>query len=107
VAEPTTRLPAIIRPNGKVYRPRKIRAIYCENQYGRRDDVFVLGTHDLSGALEFAAGEARYRIGHSEFLMDALGEIGWWRESIDRGERVVIRDDVRGAAGVRFEFEER
>jgi hypothetical protein len=97
----------IVRPNGKVYRPRKIREIYFENDYGRRNDVFVLGTHDLIGAVEPAAVEARYRIGHSEFLFDAVGEIGWWREMVQRGERVVIYDDVRGAAGIRFEVEER
>jgi hypothetical protein len=100
-------LEPITRPNGKVYRPRKIRAIYCENPYGRRNDVFVLGTHDVIGAVETAAVEARYRIGHSEFLFDAVGEIGWWREMLHNGERVVVDDEVRGAAGIRFEVEER
>lgn len=101
-----TELIPITRPNGKVYRPRKIREIYCENDYGRRNDVFVLGTHDLLGAAGRAVAEARYRIGHSEFLLDAVGEIGWWREMVQRGERVVISDEVRGAAGIRFEVEE-
>jgi hypothetical protein len=100
-------LPPIERPNGKIYRPRKIRAIYCENPYGRRNDVFVLGTHDLIGALEAAAGEVRYRLGGPYFLIDAVGELGWWREMLHSGERVVVSDDVRGAAGIRYEVEER
>jgi hypothetical protein len=107
VAEPTTRLPTIIRPNGKVYRPRKIRAIYCENDYGQRDSVIVLGTHDELLAMPIASGEARYRMGSTNFLFDAIGETGWWREAIERGERVVRYDDVHGAAGVRFDVEER
>lgn len=100
-------LTPVERPNGKIYRPRKIRAIYCENPYGHRNDVFVLGTHDLIGALEVAAGEVRYRLGGPYFLIDAVGEIGWWREMLHNGERVVIADEVRGAAGIRYEVEER
>jgi hypothetical protein len=103
----TLELLPIERPNGKIYRPRKIRAIYCENHHGQRDSVIVLGTHDVIGALDTAALEAQYRAGHADILIDAVGEIGWWREAIERGERVVIDDDVRGAAGVRYEFEER
>jgi hypothetical protein len=103
-----TELSPITRPNGKVYRPRKIRAIYCENDCaGRRDSVIVLGTHDVTVAMPIAIGEARYRISSSTYLFDAVGEVGWWREAIERGERVVIYDDVRGAAGIRFEVEER
>ncbi|WP_134667880.1 hypothetical protein [Amycolatopsis sp. CFH S0078] len=102
-----TKLDPVKRPNGKIYRPRKIRAIYCPDYDGLRDSVFVLGTHDVTSALELASAEARYRIGSTRFLLDAIGEVGWWRTTMDRGEPVVVWDEFRGAAGVRFECEER
>lgn len=100
-------LAPVKRPNGKIYRPRKIRAIYAEDEYARRGNVYVLGTHDVYRALELASAEARYRIGSANFMIDAIGEVGWWRTAMDRGERVVVWDEFRGAAGVRFECEER
>lgn len=101
-----TALEPIVRPNGKVYRPRKIRAIYCENEYGGRDDVFVLGTHDVTAALDTASREASFHFGGAPSVIDAFGEIGWFREAIERGERVIRDDEIRGAAGVRFEVKE-
>jgi hypothetical protein len=73
-------LPAVTRPNGKQYRPRKVVAWRWEN-----DDAspvlegcgaVVLGTHDP--------------------------EVNWFRLGYQGGELAWVRDAVKGRAGVMF-----
>jgi hypothetical protein len=98
----TPGLEPVVRPNGKLYRPRRLRAIYYEDDFYSRYGVLVLGTHAQPVALELAAGEARYRVEGG--VLDAVPEEGWWRDGFECGERAWIWDDVHGAAGLRFEI---
>lgn len=95
-------LTPVVRPNGKLYRPRKLRAIYFENDHLGRYGVLVLGTHTQSVGLPLAGAEARYRVEGG--VLDAIPEEGWWRDGFECGERAWVWDEVHGAAGLRFEI---
>lgn len=95
------KLPAVRRPNGKLYRPRGLRRALVESDGGYGPlRIIVLGTHDFEVAKEYAMP-----------VINALGRdftfkpprTGWWYDSIRRGEPFWAWDDVRGAAGVMFE----
>ncbi len=96
-----------VRPNGKPYRPRtdKLRAHAWEN-HGNHDQeaagVIVFGTLNAEEAQTFARESAVYWHGAG-----TVGEpiSGWWRDSVERGERTWIEDDERGAPGVMFTWE--
>lgn len=96
-------LEPIVRPNGKIYRPRKIAVSYCEEGACADACVIVLGTHDLAVAWPHALAEARYRLSVDP---DPHGSPGWWRDVIRNGERVWEYDDVRGRAGINFAIED-
>jgi len=93
----TSSLSPIVRPNGKLYRPRKLRVVFYE--LPSEDEVYsqtiVLGTHDV----ELARSVARYG-GILHYLTQP--HIGWMRLGYDRGEQLWLHDDVRGAACVIF-----
>lgn len=93
-------LEPVTRPNGKLYRPRRLRAFYCEDDYTGQAEVLVLGTHAQSVALPLAFAEANYRL--ADGSLDAVPSPGWWRDGFENGERAWVYDDVRGAAGLRF-----
>jgi hypothetical protein len=87
----------VTRPNGRTYKPRKLRVIDWDDGINCSAlCVIVLGTHDLALAREAAHQE------HPDAELD-LGRRGWWRQAIRRGEEYWEWDDVRGAAGVMFE----
>lgn len=93
------KLPAIERPNGKTYRPRKIVVEPIERPDGGYA-VIVFGTHDV----EFAWPLATTWIKAETDPQDAAGEprVGWWRDGYIYGERTWIPDDDLGRAGVWF-----
>jgi hypothetical protein len=96
-----SRVTPITRPNGKVYRPRKLTVAYCEEGACADASVLVLGTHDVVLAWPRAREEAVYRLSTEP---DPHGTPGWWRDVMRNGERVWEYDDVRGRAGVQFEI---
>lgn len=109
----------ITRPNGKLYRPRKIETQLLGNE-DQATAVAVFGTHDISTARGFAQPAL------DEYLRD-MG--GWWQPGYtltlaDEGERLWLRavpdgtddggemriwfkeDPDRGRACVRFKLVE-
>lgn len=90
----------IVRPDGRVYRPRKpgmrAHAWQSEDDQG----VVVFGTLDAVAAAGFALESAVYWYGGG----GEVGEprTGWWRDGFLWGERRWIDDEKRGAPGVMF-----
>lgn len=91
------RLPVIMRPNGKPYRPRGIRTAHWDNE--DTCGVIILGTHDIEMALPLAAGGCQYYFG-SQYAIKP--EVAWFRQGMERGDPVWFRDEKRGRAGVMF-----
>ena len=88
---------AIVRPNGKLYRPRRVTACAV----GEDDEgVLVLGTHDLARAQFLADEMAEYVAGSGFAAVDPW--LGWFRDGYRNGRREWVTDEVRGRAGVCF-----
>lgn len=78
---------AITRPNGTVYRPRKLRAQILGNE-DEVDGVVVLGTHDLHDARALA---------ESELATSCEGwSYGYRLAPDDPGKRVWYRQELAG-----------
>lgn len=92
-------LPAIVRPNGRIYRPRKLVTYAYEDDHAGENGVVVLGTHDSERARDLALSSARYWYG-AECVIDPVTV--WWRDGMESGERCWQHDPVRGRAGVCF-----
>ena len=94
--------PAIVRPNGKFYRPRKIAVMPWENDDaadGWKAGVLVFGTHDV--ALAQSLADAACKQIEREFVATSPRPV-WYRDGFENGERTWIHDDVRGRAGISF-----
>ena len=92
----------ITRPDGRIYRPRKVVAHAISDRYD--DDligVVVLGTHDILRARALADEYVAWQIG-SEFTA-VTHHTGWWRDGFEYGHRVWVSDPVKGRAGVMFQ----
>jgi hypothetical protein len=104
---PGGRPPAIRRPNGKVYRPRKVVVRTWDNEeaYGVFDDygVFVLGTHNIVAAEPLAT--ERIRRQWDSDLVAVKPERRWVRLGYLGGELAWIEDPERGRAAVQFHAE--
>lgn len=96
-----TALESITRPNGKLYRPRKIVACAVTDD---NDDfligVMVLGTHDYHRAKPLANEYAVWQLGRGHKAVDWV--TGWWRDAFENGRRCWAEDPVAGRAGVWF-----
>jgi hypothetical protein len=91
---------AIIRPNGKPYRPRKPPRVVEFEDYQGSAGVAVLGTHDVDVARAAAA------VALNQYDLDpAQTSLSWWRLVPwgDWFDRTWIEDAKRGAACVVFE----
>lgn len=98
-ASATERPPPVVRPDGRVYRPRRLVVQEWEDDW--ESGVLVLGTHDVVRARALALGVCHRDHGpESTALFVATG---WYRDGYAYGERAWIHDDVRGRAGVKFE----
>lgn len=91
-------LPPITRPNGKPYRPRRLRVVGwdADKRDGTVWRVAVLGTHDIAVAREHAPQGY-----HCPYLINP--ELGWVRLGMCHGEPTWLHDEVRGAACVIFD----
>lgn len=95
-------LPAIIRPNGKTYRPRKVIVEPWEIDgaaYGWESGVIVFGTHDVEVAQPLADVVCK---GFDPDYVAVGAKPIWYRDGYENGERVWMDDEVRGRAGVWF-----
>lgn len=97
-------LPAIERPNGKLYRPQRVVARLLDSDQDMDALVLVTGTHDIERAKALASGLVTEW--HGRGYEPVFARTGWWRETIRRHERYWDDDEVRGAAGVMFDVRE-
>lgn len=91
---------AITRPNGKLYRPRKVTANAVVDEDEALCGVIVLGTHDVDRAARLAAEYARWQLGAGYTAAGPLA--GWFREGYESGHLRWLDDSERGRAGVWF-----
>jgi len=106
-------IPAIQRPNGKRYQPRKIQAITIGNE-DEVTGIVVFGTHDV----RFAENEAHHHAAEYasengiKLVIDGPGFKDWYATRIagttDEGRPLVVfvTDELKGRACVRFSAEE-
>lgn len=96
---------AVVRPNGKLYRPRKPPAVesFCD-WYDDWEGAVVIRTHDIPLALELAAD----RIAELD-LKPELACINWWRlvpwSATNEFDTNWIVDEVRGVPCVVIPYE--
>lgn len=96
----TAPLAPVTRPDGRVYRPRKIVACAVADDDECLSGVTVLGTHDMTIAQREADWYAQWQLGRGSAALDP--ETGWFREGYEDGRPMWIRDPVKGRAGVMF-----
>ena len=109
------KLPAIQRPNGKLYRPRKIAAIGLGNE-DEITHILVFGTHDKAFAETHAMAEGQricseFYSSDYELRISGAGKQGWYRRDLatfDEGSPyyVFAEDPEKGRAGVMFPVDE-
>ena len=92
----------IVRPDGRIYRPRnprlRIRAWGSDHPCG----VIVFGTLDPDEALPHARAACRYWY-EGDTVRNPRP--GWYRDGFHWGERQWVRDERRGAPGVSFLYD--
>jgi len=109
------KLPAITRPNGKVYQPRKI-AIETLGNEDELTHLIIFGTHDVRFA-HLRAAEAAEEIadefygGRYQLDVDDAGQKGWYKKTLcgfddDTPIYYFLHNEEKGRAGVRFSVEE-
>ena len=90
----------IIRPNGRLYRPRKVVGNAVSDEDGFVTGIVVLGTHDVERAKKLADSCAAGWAGCG--FVAARPEMGWFRLGFEAGELVWLTDETQGRAGVMF-----
>lgn len=101
-------LPAILRPNGESYRPRKLTAVlWHDGPYHApiQRGVYVYGTHDIAVAYPLAAEMVQREFGPE---LNAIWPDRCWvgkRPARNSKSFVLIRDDMHGRAAVRWTAE--
>lgn len=96
------KLPAIIRPNGKIYQPRKVRGILLDGpELNGPESCLIAGTHDIERARKFAV---RLIKEYDSYWTAGDAVLTWQRPVIRNYDRSYEYDTVRGAAGVMFEM---
>jgi hypothetical protein len=93
-------LSPVRRPDGRLYRPRKLSAEGVEED-GILSGVLVFGTHDPEIARPLADELAAQQAGRSYRALDPVS--GWWRGGIAGGERCWVGDEKSGRAAVLFQ----
>lgn len=98
-------LEPVTRPNGKVYRPRKVAAYpVSDDDYDALTGVVVLGTHDVGLAGALGAQAAAYWADEPVAVVNPA--VGWYRLGYSWGELTWLHDEVTGRAGVMFRVTE-
>lgn len=92
----------LIRPNGKLYRPRKVTCHAWVDSNDEVSGVLVLGTHNIDVAQPLA-DEAVRCWADGSMRAEPWREPGWYRDGYAYGERAWVDDPLRGRAGIMFE----
>lgn len=95
-------LAVLTRPDGRLYRPRKLAAhAVTDPDDGDTLTGVVLGTHDPAKAQEPADAYARWQLGSRHVAVSPVAV--WWRDGFAYGRRGWIEDEVTGRAGVWYQ----
>lgn len=96
-----TALTPVTRPDGRLYRPRKLRAFLLNEDDLYQDvQVLVLGTHDIAVARAVAAVAVRH---WDSGYLPCNPVTGWWRQGMRDHADWFEPDERRGRAGVLFQ----
>jgi hypothetical protein len=90
----------ITRPDGTIYRPRKVVAEMLHDDDELPVAVLVLGTHDTERALELAREVTRIYLDPG--YEPVRPELGWWETRMSYGRRSWEHATKGGRAGVYF-----
>ncbi len=93
-------LEPVQRPDGRMYRPRKVIAYPVADADEMTSGVVVLGTHDVERARKLADSCAAAWVDAGYVVAEP--EVWWFREGFDAGRPMWLRDEVKGRAGVMF-----
>ena len=93
-------LESIRRPDGRLYRPRKITGHALADDEDFVTGVLILGTHDV-GRAQVLADECAVAWVDRGFKA-VRPETGWYRDGFEYGRRCWVSDEQRGRAGVLF-----
>jgi hypothetical protein len=99
--EGAQQLPPIERPNGKLYRPRKVIAYGVYDADECPVGVVVFGTHDADRAGALAESFVKCDLLDSGYVPVNPSRV-WWRDGFDGSARAWITDEEHGRAGVWF-----
>lgn len=98
-------LEPVRRPDGRLYRPRKIRTVLLNLDEPALDpEVAVLGTHNEAVAQRHARAEVQ---AYDRGLDVVYPMRTWLRQAVRNNEPYYEVDRVRGAAAVLFKVRER
>jgi hypothetical protein len=92
--------PAIKRPDGTIYRPRKITANAVTDEDEILCGVVVFGTHDIARAQPLADSYVAWQLDGRMSAVDP--RTVWWRDGFACGQRSWLTDEKHGRAGVWF-----
>lgn len=90
----------VTRPNGKLYRPRKVTGHAVANEDDEVTAIIVLGTHDITRAQALANQCAAAWVDGGYVAVDPI--TGWFRNGYEYGCRAWVDDPGHGRAGVWF-----
>jgi hypothetical protein len=90
----------VTRPDGRVYRPRKVIAYPVADADEMTSGVMVLGTHDIERARVLADQCAAAWADGGYVAAEPV--TGWFREGYESGRPMWLQDETRGRAGVWF-----
>jgi hypothetical protein len=91
---------AIARPDGRLYRPRKVAGYAVNDEDGLVCGIMILGTHDVDRAKLLADSSAASWVDYGHVAAHPV--TGWWRDGFSGGRRCWVDDPVSGRAGVWF-----
>lgn len=93
--------PAIQRPDGTLYRPRKLSVYPVSDEDEIITGAVVFGTHEPARVLGLAQQLVDRHLGRGQFLPVDPVRV-WWRDGFESGHRCWVTDEKRGRAGVLF-----
>ena len=88
------------RPDGRLYKSRKVIAHTVVDDDEIVCGVMVLGTHDVARAKPLADWIAADTTGRGFVAVDPVA--GWWRDGFEGGRRRWVDDPKGGRAGIWF-----
>ena len=95
----------ITRPNGKLYRPRKITTEPWENPYDDSEiGALVFGTHDIEAARPLATQVIQWA--YDPTFVAGRARLRWLSDKIRNGDPVWVDDAEHGRACVCFDADE-